>query len=96
MCYFGLPGNDCTNVETSAEAVGCLQPISCDASKSGMQSFTGSAKLDIHIWSISRGTYIFWVEICVNISFLILKLFYKIKIKNNYLRASPVSLCDFG
>ena len=61
MCIFrfGLSGNDCTKDEKTAEEVGRLRPTSCAALGSQIQSFLGSPTENLHILTISHGTYFF-------------------------------------
>ena len=62
MCrfYFGLSGNDCIQDPKTAQEVGRRRrPTSSAVFASFVQSFPGSPKSNIHILSISNGTYFF-------------------------------------
>ena len=57
---FGLPGNDCIQFPETAEEVGRRRrPTSSAVILSFVQSCPGSPKYNIHILSISDGTYSF-------------------------------------
>ena len=62
MCrfYFGLQGNDCIqDLETAQEVGRRRRPTSSVFFSSSVQSFPWSPKPNLHILSISNGTYFF-------------------------------------